>query len=102
MSDYYPASDSGHVYLSNRERIAKWVQAYGDVGLRTPSDPPSPVDEWLGPDGSEEDYTDNSIPPRIVLRYRDGRPDAIVDPTMGKSSRRKLSSADHQRTRRPK
>ncbi|KZT24624.1 hypothetical protein NEOLEDRAFT_1134643 [Neolentinus lepideus HHB14362 ss-1] len=103
MSDYYPASDSGHVYRSNRERIAKWVQAYGDVELKTPSDPPSPVDEWLGPDGSEEDdYTDQSVPPRIVLRYRDGRPDAIVDPTMDpnnpyyhRSYSRSTSSSDH-------
>ena len=62
--------------MTTYDRTAYWVQTLstGDPTLYSPSVPPSEMDYYLSSPPSEAGST-HSIPPRMILRYDDGRPD---------------------------
>ena len=82
MTEYTTSSEAIREYLTSRERTARWVQQhYGhDVELLSPSVPPSSISDSdapsYGPSDSEE--SSQSLPPRMFLRWTDGRPDMPV------------------------
>lgn len=71
--------------MSARERTALWVNAHSPNGtvpaFVPPSYPPSLVTDSdapsYGPTDSDEESS-HSLPPRMVLRYNDGRPDIPI------------------------
>ncbi|KIL61295.1 hypothetical protein M378DRAFT_13601 [Amanita muscaria Koide BX008] len=63
-----------------RERTAHWVQSHtsSQGGYYTPSIPPSDLDDYSSPPSEAE--SSHSLPPRMVLRYDDGRDMPIPRP----------------------
>ncbi|KAJ3491579.1 hypothetical protein NLI96_g601 [Meripilus lineatus] len=85
MTEYTISSEAIKEYMSARERTAYWVQLQtnptsGDQLLH-PSAPPSILTDSdapsYGPSGSDAGSS-HSLPPRMVLRYDDGRPDVPI------------------------
>lgn len=68
--------------MSARERTAHWVQSCSpsrfDDGLYSPSVPPSVLDGLIPSSPPSEADSSHSTPPRMVLRYNDGRPDIPI------------------------
>lgn len=76
--------------MSARERTAYWVQTHSNRSQETPvlspSSPPSIIsDASVGPAASDA-ASSHSLPPRMVLRYDDGRPDIPIPHPSGTSS----------------
>jgi hypothetical protein len=67
--------------MSSRERTAVWVQSHAPIHSQfySPSIPPSVLDDVSVPSTqpSEAEST-RSIPPKMVLKYTDGRPDVPI------------------------
>jgi len=61
------------------DRTAYWVQTLstGDATLYSPSVPPSEMGYYLSSPPSDAGSA-HSIPPRMILRYEDGRPDIPI------------------------
>ncbi|KDR73691.1 hypothetical protein GALMADRAFT_71866 [Galerina marginata CBS 339.88] len=80
MTEYTTSSHAYREYMSARERTAYWIHSMSpqEAELYSPSVPPSVLD-GLVPSSppSEADSTD-STPPKMVLRYNDGRPDVPI------------------------
>lgn len=64
---------------TSRDRTARWVQSHApyDGGFYSPSFPPTHLDGAYLPPPSEVESS-HSIPPKMVLRYNDGRPDIPI------------------------
>ncbi|EPT02160.1 hypothetical protein FOMPIDRAFT_1048172 [Fomitopsis schrenkii] len=85
MTEYTSNSEAIREYMSARERTALWVDAHSPNGtvpaFVPPSYPPSIVTvsdaPSYGPTDSDEESS-HSLPPRMVLRYNDGRPDIPI------------------------
>ncbi|KAI0718129.1 hypothetical protein C8Q72DRAFT_865617 [Fomitopsis betulina] len=84
MTEYTSNSEAVREHLSALERTAMWVDAHSPTStvsaFVSPSYPPSIVAgsdaPSYGPDSDEE--SSHSLPPRMVLRYNDGRPDIPI------------------------
>lgn len=63
-------------YLTSRERTARWVHTHApyDGDFYSPSIPPS----HLGDVSPSDVGSSHSTPPKMVLRYNDGRPDVPI------------------------
>lgn len=98
MTEYTSSSEAIREYLTARERTARWVkQHYGqDIQLLSPSSPPSILTDSdalsYGPSKSEE--STNSTPPRMILRWNDGRPDLPI-PSSSIHARSRSASHPH-------
>ena len=84
--------------MTSRDRTAYWVQthSYNETPLYSPSVPPSEIEGYLSSPPSDAGST-HSIPPRMVLRYDDGRPDMPIPHTgerYGRHSRRNYDNVD--------
>lgn len=85
MTEYTTSSDAIREYMSARERTAMWIQRHTNRGpddvLLSPSAQPSIISDSdapsYGPSDSDEG-SDRSLPPRMVLRWNDGRPDVPI------------------------
>jgi hypothetical protein len=83
MTEYTTSSEAIREYLSARDRTANWVRRHagGDEHLISPSIPPSIISDSdapsYGPTDSDNE-SDSSLPPRMVLRWGDGRPDVPI------------------------
>lgn len=83
MTEYTTSSEAIREFLTARERTARWIQQhYGyEDELLSPSAPPSSISDSdapsYGPSDSEE--SSSSVPPRMILRWNDGRPDMPID-----------------------
>ncbi|KAI0942053.1 hypothetical protein AcV7_002588 [Taiwanofungus camphoratus] len=85
MTEYTTSSEAIREFMSARERTALWVRTHSRAGVEpvfsSPSVPPStPSDSdapSYGPSDSDEGSS-HSLPPRMVLRYNDGRPDIPI------------------------
>ncbi|KAH8103128.1 hypothetical protein BXZ70DRAFT_905761 [Cristinia sonorae] len=82
MTEYTTSSEAIRDYMSARERTLRWVERYGaEDSLLSPSSPPSVLED---PDAlnyapSDSDCeSSHSVPPRMVLRWEDGRPDVPI------------------------
>ncbi|KAH9933015.1 uncharacterized protein B0H18DRAFT_985150 [Fomitopsis serialis] len=107
MTEYTSNSEAIREYMSARERTAQWIQAHTPNGtvpaFVPPSYPPSMISDSdapsYGPSDSDEESS-HSLPPRMVLRYNDGRADIPIateyNPHNGTYSRQapKMRSAE--------
>ncbi|KAI9511054.1 hypothetical protein F5148DRAFT_1374083 [Russula earlei] len=80
MTEYTTDPDAIAHYLAARARTANWVDSLSGKTLVAPSAAPSLVsdtDDGLSSQDSDAESS-HSLPPRMVLRYPDGRPDVTV------------------------
>lgn len=81
MTEYTSSPEAIREYMSSRERTAYWVQAHqpNETEFYSPSVPPIVLDDPPSPISppSEVEST-HSLPPKMLLRYNDGRPDVPV------------------------
>ncbi|KAI0266263.1 hypothetical protein BC834DRAFT_149593 [Gloeopeniophorella convolvens] len=80
MTEYTTDPDAIAHYLAARARTANWVDSLSGKALVAPSIPPSLVsdtDDGLSSQDSDAESS-HSLPPRMILRYPDGRPDIPV------------------------
>ena len=80
MTEYTTSSHVIHEYMSARERTARWVQSHSPVEdeFYSPSVPPSVLDGLVPSSPPSEADSSHSTPPKMVLRYNDGRPDIPI------------------------
>ncbi|KAF8259951.1 hypothetical protein EI94DRAFT_947427 [Lactarius quietus] len=80
MTEYTTDPEAIAHYLAARSRTAHWVDSLSGKTLAAPSFPPSLVsdtDDGLSSRDSDGESS-HSLPPQMVLRYPDGRPDVPV------------------------
>lgn len=80
MTEYTTDPEAIAHFLAARNRTANWVDSLSGKALVAPSVPPSLVsdtDDGLSSQDSDAESS-HSLPPRMILRYPDGRPDVAV------------------------
>ncbi|KAI0046404.1 hypothetical protein FA95DRAFT_1573169 [Auriscalpium vulgare] len=81
MSEYTSDPVAVEAYLASRARTANWIATLGPT-VSSPSVAPSLVsdteDGLSSPDDDSDAESSHSQPPRMVLRWPDGRPDVPV------------------------
>ncbi|KAF5330574.1 hypothetical protein D9619_005274 [Psilocybe cf. subviscida] len=80
MTEYTTSSQAYRDYMSSRDRTARWVSSFApESGCYSPSVPPSVMEDGFIPSSppSEADSS-HSTPPKMVLRFPDGRPDIPI------------------------
>ena len=88
MTEYTTDPEAIAHYLAARTRTANWVDSISGKALVAPSAAPSLVsdtDDGLSSQDSDAESS-HSLPPRMVLRYPDGRPDVAVSANKSSSS----------------
>ncbi|TFK36332.1 hypothetical protein BDQ12DRAFT_699624 [Crucibulum laeve] len=75
MTEYTTSSQAIREYMSSRERTAYWVQTHTPEEFYSPSAPPSELDGPVPSSPPSDAGSSHSLPPKMVLRYGDGRPD---------------------------
>ena len=93
MTEYTTSSHAVREYMSSRDRTARWVQTHSptESEFYSPSLPPSVIDGLVPSSPPSEADSSHSTPPKMVLRYNDGRPDIPIPhpgPAMGKQGSR--------------
>ncbi|KAG6836875.1 hypothetical protein H0H93_001935 [Arthromyces matolae] len=78
MTEYTTSSQALREYMTARERTAYWINANDEQGFLSPSAPPSELDGWIPSSPVSEAGSSDSLPPKMVLRYGDGRPDVPI------------------------
>ncbi|KAF8808983.1 hypothetical protein BYT27DRAFT_7095019 [Phlegmacium glaucopus] len=80
MTEYTTSSHAFREYMSARERTARWVQNHSPIEdeFYSPSLPPSVIDGLVPSSPPSEADSSYSTPPKMVLRYNDGRPDVPI------------------------
>lgn len=78
MTEYITSPDPSLIFRHSKERIASWVRSHSPYlsHYHSPDSPPSVVGEVDERD-SDEGST-HSLPPKMVLRYGDGRADIPI------------------------
>ncbi|KAF8635479.1 hypothetical protein AX17_003869 [Amanita inopinata Kibby_2008] len=79
MTGYSSSSTASREHMSARERTAYWVHAHSpdQVECYSPSVPPPELDAFF-PSPPSDAGSSHSVPPKMVLRYDDGRPDIPI------------------------
>ncbi|TBU41547.1 hypothetical protein BD309DRAFT_992308 [Dichomitus squalens] len=106
MTEYATDPEAIHDFLTARERTVNWVNVHGaGLNFASPSSPPSVLSEEgvlsYGPSESDASSS-HSVPPRMLLRYEDGRPDIPISHSHSPHSRggpSAQSSSRHTRSR---
>ncbi|KAH6908323.1 hypothetical protein BKA70DRAFT_266802 [Coprinopsis sp. MPI-PUGE-AT-0042] len=88
MAEYALPAHRVPEYLSARDRTARWVNHYSPQAVYSPSYPPTPIEGYQRPPSPAA--STHSLPPKMILRYNDGRGDVSISP----------SSADYPGRRR--
>ncbi|PPQ66192.1 hypothetical protein CVT26_011051 [Gymnopilus dilepis] len=80
MTEYTTSPHAFREFMSARERTQRWIQSVSpsDAELYSPSVPPSVLEGLIPSSPPSEADSTNSTPPRMVLRYNDGRPDVPI------------------------
>ena len=80
MTEYTTSSHAFREYMSTRDRTARWVQSHSptESEFYSPSFPPSVIDGLVPSTPPSEADSSHSTPPKMVLRYNDGRPDIPI------------------------
>lgn len=80
MTDYTTSPHAYQEFMSARERTAYWVQAHSSYpeALYSPSVPPSELGDLMPSSPPSDAGSSLSLPPKMVLRYNDGRPDIPI------------------------
>jgi len=98
MTEHTVSSQAYRDYMSARERTSHWVRSYGPRhgDLYSPSVPPSVIDGYIPSSPPSEADSSHSTPPKMVLRYSDGRPDIPIPRPNGGYSVGRSGSGRHQ------
>lgn len=106
MTEYATDPEAIHEFLTARDRTINWVDVHSrGVPFMSPSSPPSILSDEDAPSygPSESDASSShSLPPRMLLRYEDGRPDIPISHDRSAHSRGGPSahkSSRHTRSR---
>ncbi|KAE9409610.1 hypothetical protein BT96DRAFT_931768 [Gymnopus androsaceus JB14] len=95
-------------FYSSQHRVRDWITRHADHVFTSPNNPPSELDDQDALSSPPSDVeSSHSIPPRLMLRYPDGRetpiPHAHKDShsTLGRDSRSRSNPlhSSHQRSR---
>ncbi|KAI4524480.1 hypothetical protein K525DRAFT_266962 [Schizophyllum commune Loenen D] len=98
MTEYDPSPEAIEEYYNSRSRTAAWIHRLEVESLRAPSECPTRVDDALLPSRPpSEAGSSRSVPPKMLLRFNDGRPDVPI-PVSGHSSMKRISHRHHDRT----
>ncbi|RPD69530.1 hypothetical protein L226DRAFT_539707 [Lentinus tigrinus ALCF2SS1-7] len=104
MTEYATDPETIQEYLNSRERCANWVNIHSQgLSYVSPSSPPSILSDddtpMYGPSESDASSS-HSLPPRMLLRYDDGRPDIPIsqDPSPTHSRGQPQSSRHRSRS----
>jgi hypothetical protein len=86
MTEYTTSSQAYREYMTSRERTAYWVHTHNplEAELYSPSVPPTIIDGLVPSSPPSEADSSHSTPPKMVLRYNDGRPDVPIPHGMGR------------------
>lgn len=101
MTEYTSSPAAIEQYRSSRSRTADWVSRHPNdpTFFVSPSVPPSLIDD--SDDGmstpSDSDISSHSLPPRMMLKYPDGRPDIPISESAGYSDETRTSSRDRRK-----
>ncbi|KIK57718.1 hypothetical protein GYMLUDRAFT_61126 [Collybiopsis luxurians FD-317 M1] len=94
MTESYISPQDLAQYYSAQDRVRNWVSTHADHVFTSPNIPPSELDDQDALSSAPSDVeSSHSIPPRLMLRYPDGRESPI--PHRQKDS----SSGQHSRSR---
>jgi hypothetical protein len=102
MTEYTTSSHAYREYMTSRERTAYWVHTHSplDAEFYSPSVPPTVLDGLVPSSPPSEADSSNSTPPKMVLRYNDGRPDVPIPRAMHSSGPGRSQTLSHgNRTR---
>lgn len=80
MTDYIASPQVYEEYLTARERCARWVQthSFDRDGFYSPSVPPMQIEGFIPSSSPSDAGSSHSLPPKMILRYPDGRPDIPI------------------------
>lgn len=94
MTEYTVSPQAYHEFMSARDRTAYWVSNYHPEELYSPSTGPVPLDdvEFVPPSPA---MSTHSLPPKMLLRYNDGRGDIPIPRPHGHSSSRRSPTSSH-------
>lgn len=100
MTEYTVSSQALREYMTSRERTAYWVKSHEpETAFYSPSVPPTVIDDYLPPSSPPSEVESvRSVPPKMFLRYNDGRPDQPI-PYSSKTSGGMTSSSGSGRQR---
>lgn len=94
MTEYTVNPQAYQEFMSARERTAYWVNNYHPTDVYSPSTAPIPLDDidFVPPSPA---MSTHSLPPKMVLRYNDGRRDIPIPHPQGRSSSRRSPTSSH-------
>jgi len=103
MTEYTISSQALREYMTSRERTAYWVKSHEpETGFYSPSAPPTVIDDYLPPSSPPSEVESvRSVPPKMYLRYNDGRPDERIPYSSKKSGGITSSSGSGRQRSQP-
>jgi hypothetical protein len=103
MTEYTTSSEAIRDFMSARERTAYWIQTISPEGaeLYSPSVPPVVLDGMVPSSPPSETSSSHSLPPKMVLRYNDGRPDIPIPHPGQRGTSRYKRNQESNLTRSP-
>ncbi|XP_006457803.1 hypothetical protein AGABI2DRAFT_182943 [Agaricus bisporus var. bisporus H97] len=104
MAEYMASPEAYEEYMSTRERTTRWVQTHSSDpdGFYSPSIPPPMLDSFFPSSPPSDAGSSHSLPPKMVLRYKDGRADIPIPcPESHETSRRRTGRERHGHPRSP-
>ncbi|TRM59204.1 hypothetical protein BD626DRAFT_572794 [Schizophyllum amplum] len=97
MTEYDPSPEAIEEYHNSRSRTAAWLHRLEVESLRAPSECPTRIDDALLPSCPPSDAgSSRSVPPKMLLRYNDGRPDQPI-PQSSHTPMKRHSRRHHER-----
>ncbi|KIM86277.1 hypothetical protein PILCRDRAFT_816226 [Piloderma croceum F 1598] len=102
MTEYTSSPEAIQEYMSAKERTAWWIRHQPPDERYSPSAPPSERDELDTDAQSNTVYesdaeSTHSVPPKMLLKYGDGRPDIPISHWHYDGNRKPLSYASSKR-----
>ncbi|KAF8901299.1 hypothetical protein CPB85DRAFT_131433 [Mucidula mucida] len=92
MSVYTTNTQIVEEYYTRHNRVEGWIANHESVDFASPNVPPSLLDGEVIPGSPMSDtFSSKSVPPRLLLRYNDGRPDQPI-PNPQRDARKKKNS----------
>jgi hypothetical protein len=100
MTESYISPQDVAQYYSSQDRVRNWVTTHADHAFTSPNIPPSELDdeEALSSPPSDAESS-HSLPPRLMLKYPDGRETPIPHPTRSPNGQHSHSGSNPQSRR---